>query len=60
MQDFNDYVNNCGQEKKGGDDLFNLVNALAGQFDGKSQNELMYSCPFFRRQKEKNARQGSK
>jgi nicotinamide riboside kinase len=41
MQDFNDYVNNCGQEKKGGDDLFNLVNALAGQFDGKSQNELM-------------------
>lgn len=42
MQDFNDYVNNCSKGKGAeGNDLFNLVNSLAGQFDGKSQNELM-------------------
>lgn len=42
MQDFNDYVNSS---KKNADvdtsNLFNLVNSLAGKFDGKSQNELM-------------------
>ena len=42
MQDFNEYVNDCSKAKgEGSGNLFNLVNSLAGQFDGKSQNDLM-------------------
>ena len=45
MQDFNDYVkNNRGSESNKGKidgDLLNLINSLAGKFDGKSQNDLM-------------------
>ncbi len=42
MQDFNDYIKNPKKSDQGDNsDLFNLVNSLAGKFDGKSQNELM-------------------
>ena len=45
MQDFNDYVKNnksgLSDNAKIDGDLFNLINSLAGKFDGKSQNELM-------------------
>ena len=45
MQDFNDYVKNnksgSSDNAKIDGDLFNLINSLAGKFDGKSQNELM-------------------
>ena len=45
MQDFNDYVKNnqsgSSDNPKISGDLFNLINSLAGKFDGKSQNELM-------------------
>lgn len=42
MQDFNDYIkNSSGKKDIGSGNLFDLVNSLAGKFDGKSQNELM-------------------
>lgn len=46
MQDFNEYAkhNNSNQNENFGkidNNLFNLVNSLAGKFDGKSQNELI-------------------
>ena len=45
MQDFNEYAKNYdkGEDdlKKVDSNLFNLVNSLAGRFDGKSQNELI-------------------
>lgn len=44
MQDFNDYVkNNKGDNNPNGayDDIMKKVGALAGKFDGKSQNDLM-------------------
>lgn len=42
MKDFNDYVKNGGGNEQGIDqNLFNMVNALAGKYDGKSQNELI-------------------
>ncbi len=43
MQDFNEYIKNSKKDGENveGSNLFNLVNSLAGKFDGKSQNELM-------------------
>ncbi|MBQ3116051.1 MAG: hypothetical protein IJC07_03375 [Clostridia bacterium] len=47
MQDFNDYVSNSSNNNGGEDwqgqnqNLINLVSALAGKFDGKSQQELI-------------------
>lgn len=42
MKDFNDYVKNGGDNNQGVDqNLFNMVNSLAGKFDGKSQNDLI-------------------
>ena len=45
MKDFNEYVENSKNSKSGpnkqSNDLFALVNSLAGKFDGKSQNELL-------------------
>lgn len=47
MQDFNEYAkhndatNKEEDLKKVDSNLFNLVNSLAGRFDGKSQNELI-------------------
>lgn len=42
MKDFNDYVKNGGGNEQGIDqNLFNMVNSLAGKYDGKSQNELI-------------------
>ena len=47
MQDFNDYVSNSNNNNGGEDwqgqnqNLINLVSALAGKFDGKSQQELI-------------------
>ena len=46
MQDFNSYVNSQnGKEKNSANcmdkNLYNLVGALAGRFDGKSQSELI-------------------
>ena len=46
MQDFNSYVNNQNNKQKDGakgidKNLYGLVQALAGKFDGKSQGELI-------------------
>jgi hypothetical protein len=46
MRDFNDYANentSNGSDSGQGIDknLYNLVNSLAGKFDGKSQNDLI-------------------
>lgn len=42
MKDFNDYVKNGGDNNQSVDqNLFNMVNSLAGKFDGKSQNDLI-------------------
>ena len=42
MQDFNDYIKNSSSKNQNeSSNLFDLVNSLAGKFDGKSQNELM-------------------
>lgn len=47
MQDFNDYVKNCGENDCSNDsngfdgNIMNMVSSLASRFDGKSQNELL-------------------
>ncbi len=47
MQDFNEYAKHNSNTNKNentakmDNNLFNLVNSLAGRFDGKSQNELI-------------------
>lgn len=44
MQDFNEYIKNQNRSNPESNDsgnIFNLVNSLAGKFDGKSQNDLM-------------------
>ena len=46
MQDFNSYVNSQNNKQKDGangmdKNLYNLVQSLAGRFDGKSQGELI-------------------
>ncbi len=44
MQDFNEYIKNQNRsnpESNFNGNIFNLVNSLAGKFDGKSQNDLM-------------------
>lgn len=42
MKDFNDYVKSSGENSQGVDqNIFNMVNSLAGKFDGKSQNDLI-------------------
>ena len=44
MRDFNDYVNGASNESETSgipNNLSNLVNSLAGKFDGKSQNDLI-------------------
>jgi len=42
MKDFNDYVKDGGENNQSVDqNLFNMVNSLAGKFDGKSQNDLI-------------------
>ena len=46
MQDFNSYVNSQNEKGKNSangmdKNLYNLVGALAGRFDGKSQGELI-------------------
>ena len=39
MEDFNSYSNH--PEERLDPDLFNLVNSIAGKFDGKSTNDLL-------------------
>lgn len=48
MEDFNSYVYNEKNKKNDGNipnnmdkNLFNLINSLAGKFDGKSQSDLI-------------------
>lgn len=44
MQDFNEFAKSDKNDNDEGglnSDIFNLINALSGKFDGKSQNELM-------------------
>ncbi len=46
MEDFNSFVNNEKNNKKGAPNgmdknLYNMVSSLAGKFDGKSQNDLI-------------------
>ncbi len=41
MQDFNSYANGSGPAGKGNDNLSDMINSLAGKYNGASEAELM-------------------
>lgn len=41
MQDFNSYTNGSGPAGKGNDNLSDMINSLAGKYNGASEAELM-------------------